>query len=170
MGEELGPNEDSCIVVQGTGHLVGDRLKLKGEATVTFDGVERHASVGLYLFQMTENPDGGMTVSTQYQFNWDNGDSFLSKDQASFEPDIEPDTWRFNVKLEIVAGFGLFEGKEGEPLGSASSNTTMIRFAEFGSGTEGTKCLSAGVTVRERGRSVAASLGRGGLTKLDRVL
>ena len=111
--QATGPDENLCITVRGEGQTSGDRHKLRGDGVFRFDGVERNVKIGLYLFEMREG-DGGIHVATQYQFNWDNGDSFLTSDDVFFEPGLEPDQFRFSVKMRIVSGSGIFAGQEGQ--------------------------------------------------------
>ena len=111
--QAVGPDENVCITVRGEGQTSGDRHKLRGEGVFRFGDVERNVKIGLYLFEMREG-DGGIHVATQYQFNWDNGDSFLTSDNVFFEPGLEPDQFRFSVRMRIVSGSGIFAGQVGQ--------------------------------------------------------
>ena len=111
--QAIGPDENICITVRGEGQTSGDRNKLTGEGVLHLDDIERNVKIGLYLFEMREG-DGGIHVATQYQFIWDNGDSFLTSDDVFFEPGLEPDQFRFSVKMRIVSGTGMFAGREGQ--------------------------------------------------------
>ena len=119
-----GPDENVCITLRGEGQTSGDRNKLRGDGVFSLGDVEQNVKVGLYLFEMREGQDG-IHVATQYQFNWDNGDSFLTSDDVFFEPGLEPDEFRFSVKMRIVSGSGIFAGKEGQ---SPISLDATIRF------------------------------------------
>lgn len=103
-----------CVSITGSGSTVGDRDKLMGEGMFRFNDEERPAQVGIYFFEMLEAPNGGMNVSTQYQFIWPNGDGFLSRDNVFFEPALEPEQYKFNVRMTIVSGTGLFADMTGE--------------------------------------------------------
>ena len=109
----IGPDENICITVRGEGQTSGDRHKLRGDAVFSLDGVEQDVTVGLYLFEMREG-EGGIHVATHYQFDWESGDSFLTSDDVFLEPLLEPDQYRFNVRMRIISGSGIFAGKEGE--------------------------------------------------------
>ena len=109
----IGPGDSACVTLRGEGQTSGDRHKLAGEGIFRFGDVVRNATVGLYLFQMRE-ADGGIHVDTQYQFNWDNGDSFLTSDAVFFEPGLRPDEHTFEVKMRIVSGSGIFANMEGQ--------------------------------------------------------
>jgi hypothetical protein len=108
-----GPDDPTCIIIQGVGQLSGDRDKLTGDHVISFDGVERPGEVGLYLFSMAPE-EGGIRVDTQYQFNWDNGDTFLTREDAFFEPSFEADRYTFKSELLFVAGAGIFADQVGK--------------------------------------------------------
>jgi len=108
------PPANACMAILGSGETHGDRNKLMGTGTFTFDGVQLTGQVGLYLFEMRAASNGGYDVDTQYQFIWDNGDSFLTSDKVFFEPGLEPDLFRFKVRMTIVSGTGRFAGHVGE--------------------------------------------------------
>ncbi len=110
-----GPDPNfQCISISGSGSTVGDRDKLMGDGTFRFNDEVRPAQVGIYFFEMFDAPNGGMNVSTQYQFVWPNGDGFLSRDDVFMEPTLEPEQFKFNVRMTIVSGTGLFAGMAGE--------------------------------------------------------
>ncbi len=104
----------ACVQITGAGTTNGDRNLLKGDGVFRFGDTERAGKVGLYLFAMTPAVNDGFDVDTQYQFHWDGGDSFLTKDQVYFEPVLEPDTYRFSVQMTIVVGSGIFAGMIGQ--------------------------------------------------------
>lgn len=114
--EDTGTRPDpevQCVAVRGSGATEGDRTRLVGTGDFTFDGVTRPAEVGLYLFEIRPGPNDGLLVDTQYQFNWPNGDSFLSSDEIYFERTLEDDNYRFSVAMTVVSGTGMFTGLEG---------------------------------------------------------
>lgn len=119
--EEGGTGPDpqvQCVAVNGAGQTEGDRTRLVGVGNFTFDGLARPADVGLYLFEIHPGPNEGLLIDTQYQFNWDNGDSFLSRDEIFFERTLEDDNYRFSVAMTVVSGSGMFAGFEGrKPIG-----------------------------------------------------
>ncbi len=117
-GEPNGPDNSLCIIIEGSGQLVGDRSVLAGDGVFAFDDVDRPVEVGLYLFEMRD-VEGGMRVDTQYQFTWENGDSFLTRDDAFFQPtiDVGVDRYTFKSEMLVVAGAGLFADQVGrKPL------------------------------------------------------
>ena len=118
------PNGEGCVRIQGSAQLTGNRAELMGNGVFRFDDEDRPAEVGLYLLEMREAP-GGIFVDTQYQFHWDNGDSFVTRDEAFFEPGFEADQYTFNTELSFVAGAGLFADQVGKkPL----ALTAIIEF------------------------------------------
>ena len=119
------PNGAGCITIQGSAQLTGSSAELMGNGVFRFDDEDRPVEVGLYLFEMQETP-GGMFVDTQYQFHWDNGDFFLTRDWAFFEPLFEANQYRFKTELLFVAGAGIFADQVGKkPL-------TLTAVIEFG--------------------------------------
>lgn len=112
-GDPNGPEGPDCITIEGAGQLTGDINKLTGDGVFTFDGVDRDVEVGLYLFSTVPEADG-LRVDTQYQFNFDNGDTFLTRHEAFFEPSLEPDRYTFRSPLLVVAGAGLFADQVGK--------------------------------------------------------
>ena len=107
------PDDADCITIQGSAQLTGNRAELMGNGVFSFNGVDRPVEAGLYLFAMREVP-GGMFVDTQYQFNWDNGDSFLTRDEAFFQPGFEANQYTFKTELLFVAGAGVFADQVGK--------------------------------------------------------
>ena len=110
------PDDASCITIEGSAQLTGDRHTLHGDGVFRFDDDDRPAEVGLYLFEMREG-QGGIFVDTQYQFTWENGDFFLTVDKVFFQPSLYADEYRFNVQMKITMGSGLFADQVGkQPL------------------------------------------------------
>jgi len=103
-----------CLSIRGSGETVGDRNRLMGNGMFTIGNEQLPAEVGLYLFEMSPAANGGMDVETEYQFNWDNGDSFLSQDEVFFEPTLIADRYTFNVRMTIISGTGRFKGLAGQ--------------------------------------------------------
>ena len=106
-------DDADCIRIQGSAQLTGNRAELAGNGVFRFDDEDRPVEVGLYLREMREVPDG-MFVDTQYQFHWDNGDSFVTRDEAFFQPGFEADQYTFNTELLVVAGTGVFADQVGK--------------------------------------------------------
>ena len=110
------PDDASCITIEGSAQLTGDRHTLMGNGVFRFDDEDRPVEVGLYLFEMREG-QGGIFVDTQYQFTWENGDFFLTVDKVFFQPSLNADEYRFNVAMKITMGSGLFADQVGkQPL------------------------------------------------------
>ena len=119
------PDDASGITIEGSAKVTGDRAKLTGSGVFRFDDEDRPAEVGLYLFDMREVPDG-IFVDTQYQFIWENGDSFLTVDEVFFQPSLNADEYTFKVQMKITLGSGLFADQVGkQPL----SLTATIQFS-----------------------------------------
>ena len=119
------PDDRSCITIEGSAQMTGDRDKLMGNGVFRFDDDDRPAEVGVYLFEMREVPDG-IFVDTQYQFIWENGDSFLTVDEVFFQPGLHAGEYTFQVRMKITLGSGLFADQIGKkPL-------TLNATIEFG--------------------------------------
>ena len=110
------PDDASCIAIEGSAQLTGDRHTLHGNGVFRFDDEARPVAVGLYLFEMREDR-GGILVDTVYQFLWENGDSFLAADRVFFDPTLHADEYTFQVQMKITLGSGLFADQVGkQPL------------------------------------------------------
>lgn len=124
-GGTVPPDDAGCIRIQGSAQLTGNTGEMMGNGVFRFDDEDRPVDVGLYLFEMREDPEG-IFVDTQYQFHWDNGDSFVTRDWAFFEPGFEADQYRFKTELLFVEGAGIFADQVGKkPL-------TLTAVIEFG--------------------------------------
>ena len=120
----LEPPNLACVRVTAIGETDGDRDVLSGVGVFRFGDVERRAQASLYLFEM-KDVEGGLLVETLYQFNWDEGDQFLTSDRVLFEPRPGVDKFEFTVEMTIVAAAGTFADMVGDqPL----SLTATIEF------------------------------------------
>lgn len=116
-GGEAGPGSPErtgCVSVTGQGKTMGNANLLTGGGRFSVGSVESDVEVGLYLFQRIPDPEGGIRVKTQYQFLWENGDTFLTADWVNFEPTLRPDEFTFNVDMTVASGSGIFRNSVGK--------------------------------------------------------
>ena len=121
-GDPLG---SQCIEVSGVGSTTGDSSGLHGDATFSFDGVDRATGVGIYLINMVEQPDGSFSLNVVYQFSWPNGDLILTDDPIRFAPTLFPDTYTFALTMTITSGRGMFEAYAGQRPLSINATVTF---------------------------------------------
>ena len=107
--------EDQCVIVSGNGQTVGTTQTLMGTGDFKFDGLNRPADVGLYLFDLVDLDDTRKRARLVYQFLWENGDSFVTNDpDVIMSRSLQGDQFVFKVSMTITIGTGAYKSMAGQ--------------------------------------------------------